>query len=243
MTNTILKAILSSLLIWGSSVLVSHHLYAQTPLGATAPVTTFTDVTTQAGFSRCPTCQLNSTWGHGWADYDGDGFIDIITLGHVQPQTGSISQLWHNNRDGTFTDVTSQAGLDPHNGDAHGAVWDDFDNDGLVDLFICNGAPNTAGSYLLYHNNGNSNGWLKVVLRGTHSNASGIGAKLSLVASGKTQYRQYTGQHYMSQNYIPVHFGLGQAPSVASLTINWPSGTTQTLTNIAINQTITVVEP
>ena len=47
----------------------------------------------------------------------------------------------------------------------------------------------------------------------------------------------------MSQNYIPVHFGLGQATIVGSLTITWPSGTTQTLTNIAINQTITVVEP
>ena len=81
------------------------------------------------------------------------------------------------------------------------------------------------------------------MLRGTESNLCGIGAKLSLVAGGKTQYREYTGQHYMSQNYIPVHFGLGQAHIVDSLTVTWPSGTTQTLTNIAINQTITVVEP
>jgi hypothetical protein len=81
------------------------------------------------------------------------------------------------------------------------------------------------------------------VLQGTESNRSGIGAKLSLVAGGRTQHREYTGQHYMSQNSIPVHFGLGRAPSVTSLTITWPSGTVQTLTNLAINQTITVVEP
>ena len=54
--------------------------------------------------------------------------------------TGSISQLWHNNGDGTFTDVTTQAGLNPNNGDAHGAVWADFDNDGHLDLYISKGS-------------------------------------------------------------------------------------------------------
>src|SRR5436309_15583925 len=120
MANMILKRVLCSLLIWGSSLLVPHHLYAQT-------VTTFTDVTTQAGLPGFG--ELNSSWAVSWADYDGDGFIDLITLGHVQDITGSISQLWHNNGDGTFIDVTTQAGLDPHNGDAHGAVWGDFDNE------------------------------------------------------------------------------------------------------------------
>jgi hypothetical protein len=91
-----------------------------------------------------------------WGDYDGDGFIDLITLGHVQDLTGSISQLWHNNGDGTFTDVTSQAGLDPHNGDAHGAVWADFDNDGLLDLFVSKGTVKTDPIDYddLWHNNG-----------------------------------------------------------------------------------------
>ena len=136
MAKPILRRILCSLLIWGSSLLVPHHLYAQT-------VTRFTDVTAEAGFSGCRTCQLNSTWCASWADYDEDGFVDIITLGHIQDLTGSISQLWHNNRDGTFADVTSQAGLNPHNGDAHGAVWADFDNDGLLDLFVSKGSLKT----------------------------------------------------------------------------------------------------
>ena len=118
MATPILRVVLSSLLVWGSALLVPHHLYAQTPASAPAAVTTFTDVSTQAGFSGCSTCQLNSSWAHAWADYDGDGYVDIITLGHVQPQTGSISQLWHNNGDGTFTDVTYQVGLVPHDADA-----------------------------------------------------------------------------------------------------------------------------
>src|SRR6266536_2771498 len=139
MANAILRAILFSLLIGGSSLLVPHHLSAQTPASAPATVTTFTDVTAAAGFSGCPTCQLNSTWAHAWADYDGEGYVDIITLGHIQNLTNSISQVWHNNGDGTFTDVTYDAGLDLHDGDAHGAVWADFDNDGRLDLFVSKG--------------------------------------------------------------------------------------------------------
>jgi len=119
----------------------------------------------------------------------------------------------------------------------------DFNNDGFPDLFVCNGASATIGTNMLFQNNANRNGWLKVVLQGTQSNRSGIGAKLFLKAKGKTQYREYTGQHYMSQNYIPVHFGLGRAIRVNSLSVTWPSGTRQRLTDIAINQTITVIEP
>ena len=66
-----------------------------------------------------------------------------MTLGHNEGLTGSISQLWHNNGDGTFTDVTTQAGMDPHNGDAHGAVWADFDSDGRVDLYVSKGTTKT----------------------------------------------------------------------------------------------------
>ena len=120
-------------------------------------MTTFTDVSTAAGFSGCPTCQLNSSWAHAWADYDGDGFIDIITLGHVPQITNSISQIWHNNGDGTFTDVSAQVGFDSHsNGDAHSAVWADFDNDGLLDLFIGKGTVKTDPVNYddLWHNNG-----------------------------------------------------------------------------------------
>ena len=65
---------------------------------------------------------------------------------------GSPDALYHNNGDGTFTDVAKQAGVDDAN---HyfglGAVWSDFDNDGKLDLFVANdGEPN-----YLYHNEGN----------------------------------------------------------------------------------------
>ena len=93
---------------------------------------TFTDVTEKAGVA-------GAGYGMGVAigDYDNDGRPDIF-LANV---TGN--QLLHNNGDGTFTDVTTKAGL----AGAHlhgkkmwsvGAGWFDYNNDGLLDLFVVN---------------------------------------------------------------------------------------------------------
>jgi hypothetical protein len=199
---------------------------------------TFTDVTTQSG-----AINQAGALGIAWEDYDNDGYLDLYIVNSDPPLLAN--RLFRNNGDGTFTDKAAEAGVEAKPGEGRGsdASFFDYDNDGFPDLFVCNGAGTTVGPYLLYRNNGNSNKWLKVELRARQSNRSGIGAKILLTAGGKTQFREYTGQHYMSQNYIPIQFGLGQATSVASLTITWPSGTAQTLTNININQTITVAEP
>jgi hypothetical protein len=92
---------------------------------------------------------------HAWADYDNDGYVDIVTEGHVQNLTNSISQVWHNNGDGTFTNIAASAGVQSqsHRNRGSGAV--DYDNDSFVDIFAtafhrpAGGAPNN-----LYRNNG-----------------------------------------------------------------------------------------
>jgi hypothetical protein len=101
---------------------------------------------------------------------------------------------------------------------------------------------------VLYHNDSTpapgSGNWLKVKLQGTKSNRDAFGTKLTLVAGDKIQIREHvSGEGYFSSNAQEVHFGLGDATLIDSITITWPSGTVEKLKNIKPNQTITRVEP
>jgi enediyne biosynthesis protein E4 len=99
---------------------------------------------------------LLETTGCGVAfyDYDNDGWLDIFLVngsrleGFVAAEAPT-SHLFHNNRDGTFTDVTAKAGL-VHSGWGQGVCIGDYDNDGYDDLFVT-----YFGKNVLYHNNGN----------------------------------------------------------------------------------------
>lgn len=198
---------------------------------------TFTDVTLTSG-----AINRASALGVTWGDYDNDGNLDLYIVNTDRANTPN--RLFRNNGNGTFSDRASAAGVEAKKGGrGSDATFVDYNNDGFLDLFVCNGAGATYGPYILYRNEGNGNNWLEVALTGQQSNRDGIGAKLILTAEHRTQFREYTEQHYMAQNHIPVHFGLPHATIVDSLTIKWPSGITQTLTNIPINQLITVTEP
>jgi enediyne biosynthesis protein E4 len=135
---------------------------------------TFTDVTAQAGLGRDHGWVTGATFG----DYDGDGWVDLFVSRYValdlrdlhafgsmktcqyhgiavqcgpRGLNGSPDSLYHNNGDGTFTDVSKQAGVDdPQKRFGLTAVWSDFTQDGLLDLFVANdGEPN-----YLYRNDG-----------------------------------------------------------------------------------------
>ena len=127
-------------------------------------------------------------------------------------------------------------------------AWVDDDNDGFLDLFIVrNTQHNSLISNLLYHNNGNTNGWLKVKLIGAASNRSAIGAKVRVRATigGKTfwQLREITTGGGWDVVPLVAHFGLGNATNVDVVRIEWPSGTVQELHDQAPKQILTVTEP
>jgi hypothetical protein len=93
---------------------------------------TFTDVTEKAGLQG-----IGYSMGVATGDYDNDGFVDLYVTGVNR------NQLFHNNGDGTFTDVTEKAGVGgmvPKLGKAWSvaAGWFDYNNDGLLDLFVVN---------------------------------------------------------------------------------------------------------
>ncbi|HEY8671085.1 MAG TPA: CRTAC1 family protein, partial [Terriglobales bacterium] len=164
------------------------------------------------------------------------------------PEGKGANYLFRSNRNGTFTDVASSAGVqDLVVNRGRGCAWGDYDNDGFLDLFVTNGESNTQyelGPQVLYHNKGNGNKWLKIKLVGTTSNRQGLGVKITAQIGRRTQYREANGAsgHFLSQGAGPVHFGLGKATVVDQLTVKWPSGVSQVLTGVSANQEITVTE-
>ena len=119
----------------------AHALYRNNGDG------TFTDVAEGAGIA-----DPRGGWGSLFADYDNDGYLDLyITRGGWSG--AAENTLYHNNGDGTFSDVTHAAGVaDPQS--SFCAAWADYNNDGYLDLYIADGVIGDGAANVLYHNNG-----------------------------------------------------------------------------------------
>ncbi|RMI14695.1 MAG: T9SS C-terminal target domain-containing protein [Calditrichaeota bacterium] len=189
---------------------------------------TFTDVTMTAGVADVGDGRTSS-----WVDVDNDGWMDLFTTNHVNP-----NRLYRNNHDGTFTDIASMANIaSPQDG--FDVSWSDFDNDGDVDVLI---AGHFAGGVALLRNEGgNQKNYLKIKLQGVFDSADGIGAEVALYAGGHRQVQQlHGGNGARGQNGLRLHFGVDTLTVVDSLVVYWPGGTIQRVMNIPTNQLLTV---
>jgi hypothetical protein len=136
--------------------------HATPPAAATPPPVHFEDIARQAGLTATDVYgndthkeYIIETTGNGAIifDYDNDGWPDIFlpngsTVAGFPDGNAPTNHLYHNNHDGTFTDVTAKAGL-IHSGWGQGGCVGDYDNDGNLDLFVTYWGQN-----VLYHNNG-----------------------------------------------------------------------------------------
>ncbi len=103
---------------------------------------TFSNVTLEAGNLN----DLLPSQSAGWGDYDNDGYVDLYvanyewTIPDPYQSFGTVDVLWHNNGDGTFTNVTESAGIDDYTSprQGRGVAWGDYDNDGDLDIYISN---------------------------------------------------------------------------------------------------------
>ncbi len=85
--------------------------------------------------------------------------------------------------------------------------------------------------------------WVSFELGGTKSNRLAVGARVKIVAAGMTQTDEiHSGGSYLSQNDLRVHFGLGSAARIENIEIQWPSGATDTVKDLAVDQFYAVEE-
>jgi len=174
---------------------------------------TFTDATQQAGIG-----EDNLTAVASWADYDNDGYLDLYVGRYLDPRTaipttfyarnGLPNQLYHNNGNGTFTNVTEEAGVGD-TGLCLGSVWGDYDDDGFPDLYVAN----DFGRNTLYHNNGN--GTFTDVTVKTNTLAYGAGMNASLA-----DYNNDGRLDIYVTNIRSEHAWFAEEPTVSGYMVN-----------------------
>jgi hypothetical protein len=179
---------------------------------------TFTDVTKKSGIGAdCCTTVAS------WADYDNDGYLDLYVGRYLDPRkaipttfyarNGEPNQLYHNNHDGTFTNVTEKAGVGDR-GLCLGTVFGDYDDDGYPDLYVVN----DFGRKTLYHNDRN----------GTFSDVTVKAGALAYGAGMSASFADYDNDGKLDiycTNIRSEHAWFAEEPTVDRYMINsWRQG-------------------
>ena len=149
--------------------------------------------------------------------------------------------LYRNNRDGTFDEVSAQAGLGAvPPASRRGAAFGDILNNGNIDIVVLNvGEPPS----LLLNTSTNSNHRVLFKLEGKQSNRAAIGARVTIQAGKLRQLSEVRGgSGYLSQNDLRLHFGLADASNIDLVEIRWPNGKTENLKDLEADYIYTVVE-
>ena len=192
----------------------------------------------------------NSSWAWGakFADFDLDGDEDLVVVnGYDFNGYGEARNEYYTNQhaDGVSSFIKeSNVAIDQLTISVD-VVDFDYDNDGDLDLLITN---NNAASFfyenkLINFDEPTSHNWFKLKLQGVASNRDAVGAEVELTtALGQKYVRHYSGISMFGQSQLPIHFGLRNESEITEIQITWPSGYTQTVSNLNSNTTVLVVE-
>lgn len=162
----------------------------------------------------------------------------LVNIGEHSLNGNERNCLFRNNGDGTFTDVGYIDEADRIE-DGRGLAILDYNEDGQLDVAL----RNYLSPAQLLRNTGGMNHWLQVQLVGTQSNRDAVGARIAIVAGGRTQVREvHCGSGFVSASSLVQHFGLGPVTHVDSLRVRWPSGAETQLVDLDVDRRLRVVE-
>ncbi len=198
----------------------------------------------------------NTGWGWGthFLDYDHDGDEDLFAVNGVvskqyiggEEQQDEPNFFYKNTLvEGTegFIDWTTET----ETGElerARGLEVFDFDADGDLDMLVAN----VLSTPFLYENltidgaQTTYTNWIQIDLEGTKSNRNAFGAQVTVTTSQGSCSRLHHGACFYGQSIKPVHVGLGSATEISEIIVKWPSGSRDTLVNVAVNQRISMTE-
>ena len=209
----------------------------------------FTDATAMTKTAQLTYPYLG--WATAFIDYDNDGYQDIfVANGHLHENLAAIelegtygqrNLLFRNNYDNTFTEVSETLGPGMKLADvSRGATFADYDLDGDIDIVVTN--SNTAPR-LLRNDGGNRKNWLQIRLTATNGSTDAIGTRVKITTEKLTQIREVrSGDGYLSQQDLTLHFGIGDYEQVDSIEVQWQSGKKQLIRSVQANQVLSLEE-
>jgi enediyne biosynthesis protein E4 len=209
----------------------------------------FDDVTYRSGLGKIKNWL---GWGVQFYDFDNSGWPGIlISNGHVYPEVDGRGLgtsyrepkvAYYNLRDGTFLNITAATGSvlgARHSG--RGMALGDLFNDGRQEALVNN--MNERPS--LYANTASIGNWVSLQLVGVKSNRAALGTAVTLEqgnGSDKREQEVRSGDGYISQSDLRLHFGLGKSAKAEKTVIRWPSGLVETLSDLPANKYYVVRE-
>ncbi|UWZ86592.1 FG-GAP-like repeat-containing protein [Occallatibacter riparius] len=213
----------------------------------------YSDLYVSNGYLTCP--QADELAGFFWRQIVAKSPEDTTPLLTYERGWNAINELvradhtWHglarnvafvNNRDGTFTEASGTLQLDFRD-DARAFALSDLDHDGRLEVIVKN---RTAPQVRVLRNDLNPIGSsISFCLTGTRSNRDAIGASISITAAGTTQTRYLqAGAGFLSQHTKELFIGLGAQQGMIQAMVRWPSGLTQTFSELPVGHRIHIEE-